>query len=97
MPIHKEGSGYQWGNHGKVYSTKSGAAKQAAAAHANGFTGDKMNRSELLKQISDAVDCMMDKRVAKDGGPGSGPQPVGAGSSTERAKAHGESPIGQSP
>ena len=40
MPIHKEGSGYQWGNHGKVYPTREGAEKQAAAAHANGFTGD---------------------------------------------------------
>src|ERR1700757_2922183 len=40
MPIHKSGSGWQWGNHGKVYPTRSGAEKQAEAAHANGFTGD---------------------------------------------------------
>jgi hypothetical protein len=40
MPIHQEGSGYQWGNHGKVYPTCEGAEKQASAAHANGFTGD---------------------------------------------------------
>ncbi len=37
MPIHKEGSGYQWGQHGHVYATKAGAEKQAEAAHANGF------------------------------------------------------------
>lgn len=37
MPIHKEGSGFQWGNHGKVYPTKEGAVKQAQAAHANGY------------------------------------------------------------
>jgi hypothetical protein len=37
MPIHKEGSGYQWGQHGHVYPTKAGAEKQAEAAHANGF------------------------------------------------------------
>lgn len=40
MPIHKVDGGYQWGNHGKVYSSRKGAARQAAAAHANGFTGD---------------------------------------------------------
>ena len=43
MPIHKEGSGEQWGNHGKVYhgpDAKEKAEKQAAAAHANGFRGD---------------------------------------------------------
>ena len=40
MPIHKEGSGWQWGNHGKVYPTRAGAERQAEAAHANGFTGD---------------------------------------------------------
>lgn len=37
MPIHKEGSGFQWGNHGKIYPTKEGAVKQAQAAHASGY------------------------------------------------------------
>ena len=46
MPIHKAKlpsgkEGFQWGNHGKVYPSKKGAEKQAAAAHANGFKGDK--------------------------------------------------------
>jgi hypothetical protein len=37
MPIMKTKGGYQWGNHGKVYPTRAQAAKQAAAAHANGY------------------------------------------------------------
>ena len=44
MPIHKEGSGEQWGNHGKVYhgpNAKEKAEKQAAAAHAHGYRGDE--------------------------------------------------------
>lgn len=45
MPIHKEGSGVQWGSHGKVYhgpDAREKAEKQAAAAHANGYRGDAM-------------------------------------------------------
>jgi hypothetical protein len=34
------GSGFQWGDHGHCYPTREGAEKQAAAAHANGYTGD---------------------------------------------------------
>ena len=37
MPIHKTNGGYKWGNHGKVYPTRAQAAKQAAAAYANGY------------------------------------------------------------
>lgn len=37
MPIHKVKGGYKWGNHGKVYPIRAQAAKQAAAAHANGY------------------------------------------------------------
>jgi uncharacterized protein len=39
MPIHKVPGGYRWGNHGKVYKKRSDAAKQAAAAYANGYKG----------------------------------------------------------
>ena len=42
MPVHKSGGGYKWGNHGKVYKgpgAKAKAAKQGAAAHANGYKG----------------------------------------------------------
>jgi hypothetical protein len=37
MPIHKVAGGYKWGNHGTVYKTRAEAAKQAQAAHANGY------------------------------------------------------------
>jgi uncharacterized protein len=42
MPVHKKGSGYQWGNHGKVYHGKKAKKKaeaQAKAAYANGYKG----------------------------------------------------------
>lgn len=34
------GTGYQWGDHGKCYPHRHQAEEQAAAAHANGYTGD---------------------------------------------------------
>lgn len=39
MPVHREGSGFQWGNHGHVYPTRAGAERQARAAYANGYKG----------------------------------------------------------
>lgn len=42
MPVHKQGKGFQWGNHGKVYTGPSAAEKAAAqgrAAYANGYRG----------------------------------------------------------
>lgn len=42
MPVHKSGSGYQWGNHGKVYhgaNARSKAAAQGRAAYAHGYRG----------------------------------------------------------
>lgn len=44
MPVHKQGSGYQWGGSGKVYTGKNAKAKaekQARAAFANGYRGKK--------------------------------------------------------
>ncbi len=46
MPIQKcklpdGGDGWQWGNSGKCYADRADAEKQAAAAHANGYTGDE--------------------------------------------------------
>jgi hypothetical protein len=35
------GSGYKWGDSGHCYSDRKDAERQAAAAHANGFTGDE--------------------------------------------------------
>jgi hypothetical protein len=57
MPVHKVGSGYQWGSHGKVYKG-AGAAKKAAAqgaaAYASGYKGNsgegklaKMQRQKM--------------------------------------------------
>ena len=40
MPIRKLPNGkYKWGGKGKEYSSRAGAERQAAAAHANGFQG----------------------------------------------------------
>ena len=42
MPVHKKGSGYQWGGHGKIYHGKDARAKAAAqgrAAYASGYRG----------------------------------------------------------
>lgn len=66
MPIHKEGSGYQWGNHGKVYPTRKGAEKQAAAAHAHGYRED--NTAMGMRQLTaDEYDGVMGGRSeAKD-------------------------------
>jgi hypothetical protein len=33
----KTKGGYKWGQHGTTYPTRAQAAKQAAAAHANGY------------------------------------------------------------
>lgn len=37
MPIRRVPGGWKWGRHGKVYPTRKGAVKQAAAAHARGY------------------------------------------------------------
>ena len=43
MPIRKITRGgktyYKWGKHGKEYTSRKKAEKQAAAAHANGYKG----------------------------------------------------------
>lgn len=57
MPIHscklpEGGSGYQWGDHGHCYGSRSGAERQAAAAHAHGYAGDAKHepRSEAQRR-----------------------------------------------
>jgi hypothetical protein len=40
MPIHKVDGGWKWGEHGKVYASREGAERQAAAAYAHGYKGD---------------------------------------------------------
>lgn len=49
MPIKKVktksgGTGYKWGNHGKVYPTKKKAVEQAQAAYASGYEDDKKTK-----------------------------------------------------
>ena len=43
MPVHKVkgGKGYQFGTHGKVYSTKEQAEKQQTAIYASGYKEPK--------------------------------------------------------
>jgi len=37
MPVRKVPGGYKWGSKGKVYKTRAGAERQAAAAYASGY------------------------------------------------------------
>lgn len=50
MPIKKVKGGYKWGGHGKTYSTRAGAEKQAAAAYANGYKGDPSEKKAKKKR-----------------------------------------------
>lgn len=64
MPIHKEDGGEQWGNHGKVYhgpDAKKKAEAQAAAAHANGYTGDKLEAGSSAEVISRNIKALRDR------------------------------------
>lgn len=70
MPIHKQGSGYQWGNHGKVYrgpGAKKKAEAQAAAAHANGFHESQggIIHGASPKSFKHNVEHEMDKHPGK--------------------------------
>lgn len=50
MPIRKVAGGYRWGRHGKVYPTRSGALRQARAAFANGYRGDRRRGGTMAKR-----------------------------------------------
>ena len=50
MPIRKVSGGYKWGGKGKVYPTRAGAAKQAAAAYASGYQGKNQGGSVMLNK-----------------------------------------------
>lgn len=52
MPIKKVSGGYRWGNHGKVYPNRIDAEKQAAAAHASGYTEDESFRGAGIVLIA---------------------------------------------
>jgi hypothetical protein len=44
MPIKKTAGGFKWGSKGKVYKSRKGASRQAAAAYANGYRGNKRGK-----------------------------------------------------
>lgn len=44
MPVRKVKGGYRWGSHGKTYSTKAQAEKQARAAYASGYKSKKKRK-----------------------------------------------------
>ena len=46
MPVHKVAGGWKWGKSGKVYKTKAGAQKQAAAIYASGYRGEKKRKGK---------------------------------------------------
>lgn len=50
MPIRKVRGGFRWGRHGKVYSTRSGALRQAHAAFANGYRGKGREEGTMAKR-----------------------------------------------
>jgi hypothetical protein len=57
MPIkHNSDGTYQWGKHGKKYKSRKGAERQAAAAHANGYTG---------KSLANRIDNFVSKAYNK--------------------------------
>lgn len=45
MPIRKVSGGYRWGSSGKVYKTRAGAERQAAAAYASGYKNPERKSS----------------------------------------------------
>lgn len=78
MPIHKVGNKWQWGSHGKKYSSRKGAERQAAAAHANGFQEEVSPKpfvdpkhpayscTHCQKTFADSLKQGMTKREAND-------------------------------
>lgn len=46
--------GYQWGNHGKCYPNRAGAERQAAAAHAAGYSEKEAQdlSAEVLEELT---------------------------------------------
>lgn len=44
MPIKKVSGGYKWGSKGHVYKSRAGAVRQAQAAYAHGYRGDKKSK-----------------------------------------------------
>lgn len=63
MPIHKTNGKWQWGNHGAKYTSRAGAERQAAAAHANGYAGDKeATTQEVIRVLGQLITALKIKR-----------------------------------
>ncbi len=55
MPVHKSGSGCQWGGHGKVYRGAGARAKataQGRAAYAHGYRGTSARAPKAVSRKS---------------------------------------------
>lgn len=72
MPIRHVSGGYKWGSKGKTYPTREGAARQARAAYANGYTGKEIGSMDEDQVGSDEI---IDSSAASGwtGGPGGKP------------------------
>lgn len=67
MPIHKTSSGgFQWGSHGRIYASRAGAERQAAAAHANGFHGDSARAAGVALRAPDGALLFLRRSDAGD-------------------------------
>ena len=72
------GSGYRWGSTGTCYQNRADAEKQAAAAHANGFTGDNVDtvknttvknttvKNTKVTGAEETFDSVNGRRIAQD-------------------------------
>ena len=84
MPIHREGSGWQWGSHGAVYASREGAARQAAAAHAHGYTGDTSVRGAGIVFLTPEGKALFLRRSDASDHPGEWCLPGGTAEADER-------------
>jgi len=50
MPVQKVKGGYRWGTQGKVYKTRAGAERQAAAAYASGYGKTKKPKNRKAQR-----------------------------------------------
>jgi len=64
MPIRKVTGGYKWGSSGKVYKTRAGAERQAAAAYASGYK--KADKKASGGRVPEGSHRMPDGSIMKD-------------------------------
>lgn len=78
-------TGFQWGDHGHCYATRSGAEAQAAAAHASGFAGDSLRTAAGVLCTAPDGQVLFIKRSAKCDHAGEWALPAGSLKSGEEA------------